>query len=57
MFVAHFKTYGMQNDDMVMFFLRFFRKVKFCKIKAAYSICESWVLIHQDVYHDLFVCS
>ena len=25
--------------------------------RAAYSICESWVLIHQDVYHDLFVCS
>ena len=21
------------------------------------SICESWFLIHQDVYHDLFVCS
>ena len=26
-------------------------------IEAAYSICESWILIHQDVYHDLFVCS
>ena len=25
--------------------------------KAAYSICESWFLIHQDVYHDLLVCS
>ena len=25
--------------------------------RAAYSICESCVLIHQDVYHDLFVCS
>ena len=25
--------------------------------RAAYSICESWLLIHQDVYHDLFVCS
>ena len=25
--------------------------------RAAYSICESWVLIHQDVYRDLFVCS
>ena len=25
--------------------------------RAAYSICESWILIHQDVYHDLFVCS
>ena len=25
--------------------------------RAAYSICESWFLIHQDVYHDLFVCS
>ena len=24
---------------------------------AAYSISESWFLIHQDVYHDLFVCS
>ena len=24
---------------------------------AAYSICESWFLIHQDVYRDLFVCS
>ena len=24
---------------------------------AAYSVCESWFLIHQDVYHDLFVCS
>ena len=23
--------------------------------RAAYSICESWFLIHQDVYHDLFV--
>ena len=22
-----------------------------------YSICESLFLIHQDVYHDLFVCS
>ena len=22
--------------------------------RAAYSICESWFLIHQDVYHDLF---
>ena len=25
--------------------------------RAAYSICESWFFIHQDVYHDLFVCS
>ena len=25
--------------------------------RAAYSTCESWFLIHQDVYHDLFVCS
>ena len=25
--------------------------------RAAYSICESWFLIHQDVYYDLFVCS
>ena len=25
--------------------------------RAAYSICESWFLIHQDVFHDLFVCS
>ena len=25
--------------------------------RATYSICESWFLIHQDVYHDLFVCS
>ena len=25
--------------------------------RAAYSICESWFLINQDVYHDLFVCS
>ena len=25
--------------------------------RAAYSVCESWFLIHQDVYHDLFVCS
>ena len=25
--------------------------------RAAYSICESWVLIHQDVYRDLYVCS
>ena len=25
--------------------------------RAAYSICESWFLIHQDVYRDLFVCS
>ena len=25
--------------------------------RAAYSICDSWFLIHQDVYHDLFVCS
>ena len=24
--------------------------------RAAYSICESWFLIHQDVYRDLFVC-
>ena len=24
--------------------------------RAANSICESWFLIHQDVYHDLFVC-
>ena len=24
--------------------------------RAAYSICESWFLIHQDVYHDLSVC-
>ena len=24
--------------------------------RAAYSICESLFLIHQDVYHDLFVC-
>ena len=23
--------------------------------RAAYSVCESWFLIHQDVYHDLFV--
>ena len=23
--------------------------------RAAYSICESLFLIHQDVYHDLFV--
>ena len=21
------------------------------------KVCESWFLIHQDVYHDLFVCS
>ena len=25
--------------------------------REAYSICESRSLIHQDVYHDLFVCS
>ena len=25
--------------------------------RAAYSICESLFLIHQDVYRDLFVCS
>ena len=25
--------------------------------RAAYSICESWFLSHQDFYHDLFVCS
>ena len=25
--------------------------------RAAYSICESWFLIHQDVYLDLYVCS
>ena len=25
--------------------------------RAAYSICESWFLIHRDVYRDLFVCS
>ena len=25
--------------------------------RAAYSICESLCLIHQDVYHGLFVCS
>ena len=25
--------------------------------RAAYSICESLFFIHQDVYHDLFVCS
>ena len=25
--------------------------------RAAYSVCESWFLIHQDVYHDLFFCS
>ena len=25
--------------------------------RAAYSICESCFLIHQDVHHDLFVCS
>ena len=25
--------------------------------RAAYSVCESWFFIHQDVYHDLFVCS
>ena len=25
--------------------------------RAAYSVCESWFLIHQDVYHDLSVCS
>ena len=24
---------------------------------TTYSVCESWFLIHQDVYHDLFVCS
>ena len=25
--------------------------------RAAYSTCESWILIHQDVYRYLFVCS
>ena len=25
--------------------------------RAAYSICESWVLIHQEIYLDLHVCS
>ena len=25
--------------------------------RAAYSNCESWFLIHQGVYRDLFVCS
>ena len=25
--------------------------------RVAYSICESLFLIHQDVDHDLFVCS
>ena len=25
--------------------------------RVAHSICESWFLIHQDVYRDLFVCS
>ena len=28
-FEALFKTYGMQNGDMVIFFLRSFRKVRF----------------------------
>ena len=25
--------------------------------KEAYSICEFWLLIHQDVYYDLYVSS
>ena len=31
--------------------------VRYLHRRAAYSICESWFFIHQDVYHDLFVCS
>ena len=32
-FVAPFKTFGMQNDDMLIFFLRSFRKVRFLKMQ------------------------
>ena len=31
-FVAVFKTFGMQNGDMSIFFLRAFRKVRFWKM-------------------------
>ena len=32
-FVALFKTFGMQNGDMLIFFLRSFRKVRFRKMQ------------------------
>ena len=48
----------------LVIFVLTFSAISFCHRKrrdlhrrAAYSICESWFLIHQDVYHDLFVCS
>ena len=31
--MALFKTFGMQDDDMLIFFLRSFRKVKFWKMR------------------------
>ena len=32
-FVALFKTFGMQNGDMLIFFLRSFKKVRFRKMQ------------------------
>ena len=39
------------------YYLTHYLNLQFYHRRAAYSICESWFLIHQDVYHDLFVCS
>ena len=33
MFLARFKTFVMHNGDMVLFFLRSFRKVRFGKMQ------------------------
>ena len=42
-------------DNYAFFF--FYSAPRDLHRRAAYSVCESWFLIHQDVYHDLFVCS
>ena len=45
-FVAPFKTFGMQNGDRLIFFLRSFRKVRFRKMQFLKGGVQTVELVH-----------
>ena len=45
LFVALFKTFGMQNGDLLIFFLRSFRKVRFQKMQFLRDGVQTVVLV------------
>ena len=46
MFVALFKTFRMQNGDLLIFFLRSFRKVRFRKMQFLKDGVQTVNLVH-----------